>query len=83
MNHQNEKPEYKIKQTRLSDRILEALELALEQDDLHIAEGLTNLLEHAMTRKAGGGAFIERRDYPPRVEDAMEKLRILKENNKA
>lgn len=63
---------------RLSDRILSALELALEQKDLKIAETLTLAMELAITRNSGGGEFVERRDYPPEVERAMEKLRTLR-----
>lgn len=63
---------------RLSDRILSALELSLEQDDAKISELLTRALEYAMTRNTGGGEFIERRDYPPAIEKAMEKLATLK-----
>lgn len=63
---------------RLSDRILSALELSLEQDDLKISELLTRALEQSMTRNTGGGEFIERRDYPPEIEAAMEKLDLLR-----
>lgn len=63
---------------RLSDRILSALELALQQEDLQIAETLSHALELAMTRNSGGGEFVERRDYPPEVENAMNKLDTLK-----
>jgi len=68
---------------RLSDRILLALELALEQDDLKIAELLTRAMEQAMTRNTGGGEFIERRDYPPEIETAMEKLYALRDQSEA
>jgi len=64
---------------RLSDRILSALELALEQDDLGIAENLTLALEQSMTRNTGGGEFIERRDYPDEIEQAMDKLHALRD----
>lgn len=64
---------------RLSDRILMALELALEQEDVKIAELLTKALELAMTRNTGGGEFIERRDYPPEIERAMDKLYALRD----
>ena len=67
---------------RLSDRILSALELALEQDDLKVAELLTSAMELSMTRNTGGGEFIERRDYPPEIEKAMDKLKALKKNEK-
>ncbi len=66
---------------RLSDRILSALELALEQDDLKISELLTRAMEQAMTRNTGGGEFIERRDYPPEIEKAMEKLYALRDQS--
>ena len=67
---------------RLSDRILSALELALEQDDVKIAEYLTSAMELSMTRNTGGGEFIERRDYPPEIEKAMDKLNELKKKNR-
>lgn len=63
---------------RLSDRILYALEMALEQKDLELAEQLNTALELAMTRNAGGGEFIERRDYPRQIEELLIELRTLK-----
>lgn len=68
---------------RLSDRILQGLQLALDQDDVKIAELLTRALELAMTRNTGGGEFIERRDYPPEIEKAMDKLHDLKDKENA
>jgi hypothetical protein len=65
---------------RLSDRILSALELALVQKDVRISEKLARALELAMTRHAGGNEFIERRDYPPEIEKAMDMLAELREN---
>ncbi|MAI62522.1 MAG: hypothetical protein CBB87_08605 [Micavibrio sp. TMED27] len=67
---------------RLSDRILSALELALEQGDLKICELLTSAMEQSMTRNTGGGEFIERRDYPPEIEEAMDKLYALRAEDK-
>lgn len=64
---------------RLNDRILSALELALEQEDLKIAEALETALEIAMTRNIHGAGFVERRDYPPEMEKAIEKLERLRE----
>lgn len=69
-------------QIRLSDRILSALELALKQEDVKISELLTRALEMAMTRNSGGGEFVERRDYPPEIEDAMNKLQTLKDRSR-
>lgn len=67
---------------RLSDRVLFALELALEQKDLELSESLAKALELAMTRNTGGGEFIERRDYPPDIEKALDKLLGLREKKK-
>ncbi len=64
---------------RLSDRILSALELSLEQQDIKIAELLTRALELSMTRNTGGGEFIERRDYPQEIEKAMDLLNDLRD----
>ncbi len=72
---------YERSKIRLSDRILSALELSLEQEDVKVAELLTRAMELAMTRNTGGGEFIERRDYPPEIEKAMDKLNELKREN--
>lgn len=66
------------KQIRLSDRILYALELALEQENVAISETLVKALEMSMTRNTGGGEFIERRDYPPEIEAAMKRLKEIR-----
>ena len=68
---------------RLSDRILFALQLSLSQGDIEISEKLVKALEMSMTRNTGGGEFIERRDYPPEIEEAMDLLDQLKEKRKA
>lgn len=64
---------------RLSDRILSALELSLNQEDLKISELLVRALELSMTRNTGGSEFIERRDYPPEIEKAMDMLYELRD----
>jgi len=63
---------------RLSDRIIFAIELALEQQDIELSESLNKALELAMTRNTGGGEFIERRDYPKEIEKMIAQLRELK-----
>lgn len=63
-----------INELRLSDRILFALDLALTQGDVKVAQTLSKALEMSMTRNTGGGAFVERRDYPPEIEDALDRL---------
>ena len=71
--------QYKTNKSRLADLILEALELSLDQDDLEISEVLNKALDLSMTRKTGGGEFIERRDYPQVIEDALDRLKALQE----
>ena len=63
---------------RLSDLVLEAMHLALEQKDVAIADILSRALEMSLTRNAGGRNFIERRDLSKDVEKAIEKLGALK-----
>lgn len=67
------------KPLRLSDRILDSLELALHQEDIQIAELLTNALELSMTRNTGGGEFIERRDYSEDLVSAIGRLKELRD----
>lgn len=67
---------------RLSDLILEALTLSLEQKDVVISDILSRALEMSITRNAGGRDFIERRDLSKDVESALEKLYALKREAK-
>lgn len=69
-----------LRKDRLSDRILYALQLAIKQEDIKIADGLAKILEMSMTRNTGGGEFIERRDYPSPIEKALDKLDDLKKH---
>lgn len=66
------------KALRLSDRIMDALELALEQEDVQVADLLNQAMELSMTRSSGGDEFIERRNYSDEVDDMMYRLMILK-----
>lgn len=63
---------------RLSDRILFAFELAIEQEDMTIADHLMKAMENAMTRAAGGKEFTERREFAPEYEAAMSQYEELK-----
>ncbi len=63
---------------RLSDRILYAMILAIEQEDVKAADALAKALELAMTRNAGGGEFVERREYPKYIEDVLVRLHDLR-----
>ena len=64
---------------RLSDRILFALELAVEQDDLAIATDLVHAMEKSITRAAGGASFAERRELAPEYEAVLTQYEELKE----
>ncbi|HEY0832920.1 MAG TPA: hypothetical protein VGE72_03330 [Azospirillum sp.] len=62
---------------RLGDRILYALELALEQRDLDTCDLLAKALEVTLTRFGGPGA-VDKRDVPERMLaafDALDRLR--------
>ena len=63
---------------RLSDKILEALTLALDQEDFAISELLVNALELSLTRNAGGADFTERRDFSDEIDAAMTRYDALK-----
>lgn len=67
-----------LNKARLSDRIFYALTLAIEQEDVKLADALVLALELSMTRNTGGGEFVERRDYPREIEAALDKLRTIK-----
>jgi len=66
-------------QKRLSDRIMDALELALEQRDIDIAPLLSQALIMSLTRGTGGGDFTERRTLEERVIKAMDALHAMKQ----
>jgi len=70
-------------QSRLSDPILSALTLAVEQKDVAIADLLARALELSMTRKAGGKDFVERRTFSQEAEDAFTRLDALKRSQRA
>ena len=62
-----------VAERRLGDRILAALLLALDQNDLDASEHLVLALEAAMTR-FGGPAVVESRNLPEGVEEAYIRL---------
>lgn len=67
---------------RLSDKILDALKLAVRQKDVAIGELLNRALEMAMTRGAGGRAFIERREFSDELEATMDAFEALRRESK-
>lgn len=62
---------------RLGDRILAALELAIDQQELEIAEQLWRALELALSRYGGPDAF-EKRDPPANLDDVLDRLLALR-----
>lgn len=62
---------------RLSDRILYALELALDQKDVEIASELGRALEESLTR-FGGPDAVERRVLSDDTLEALLRLDDLK-----
>ena len=66
-----------LSERRLGDRIIFALELAVEQNELSVAEHLRRALEEAMTR-FGGPGMTEKRDLPERMIAALEGLDALR-----
>jgi hypothetical protein len=63
---------------RLSDRILFALELSVEQDDLSISDDLVSAMEKAITRATGGSGFVERRELAPEYDSVLSQYDDLK-----
>ena len=74
--HDTSRPELNF--SRLSDCVFLALQKAVEQKDIDIAERLVRVMEMAMTRNAGGAHFIERRVYSKELEDVMARLHEMK-----
>ncbi|MDZ5648903.1 MULTISPECIES: hypothetical protein [unclassified Nitrospirillum] len=67
---------------RLGDRILSALELALEHGNLTVAEPLAQALELCMTA-FGGPDAVDHRGVPTRLLQALDRLDSLRRAEKA
>lgn len=63
---------------RLSDRILFALELAVEQNDLSISQDLVTAMEKSITRASGGKNFQERRELAPEYDTVLDQYDALR-----
>jgi len=70
------------KYERLSDAVLAALRLAVEQKDLAISDLLSLALDRAMTRGAGGKDFVERREFTDELDVVLQKLGELRKSKK-
>ncbi len=68
---------------RLSDKILDAFNLALEQEDINLSELLSRALELSLTRGAGGTDFVERREFSDEIEAALNKFDALRSQSQA
>ncbi|MBP2230601.1 hypothetical protein J2847_003906 [Azospirillum agricola] len=66
-----------LNERRLGDRILSALELALDQQHLDVAEHLARALEGTLTR-FGGPSAVEHRQLPAGMVTAFERLEALR-----
>jgi hypothetical protein len=62
---------------RLSDRIYEALDLALEREELEVAEHLARALEETLTR-FGGAGVVDHRVMPDSMLQAFDRLDRLR-----
>ncbi|PWC33788.1 hypothetical protein [Azospirillum sp. TSO35-2] len=66
-----------LNERRLGDRILAALELALEQKHLEVAEHLARALEETLTR-FGGPDAVDHRELSAGMVQAFERLESLR-----
>lgn len=66
-----------VNERRLGDRILHALQLALEQRHLEVAEPLALALEAALTR-FGGKDMVDHREFTEAMDLAFVKLDELR-----
>ncbi|MCG5242848.1 hypothetical protein [Azospirillum doebereinerae] len=66
-----------LNERRLGDRILSALEMALEQGHLDVAEHLALALEATLTRFGGPGA-VDHRELSLAMAQAFERLGALR-----
>lgn len=67
---------------RLSDKILDAFDMACTQNDLEVADGLYKTLELVLTR-IGGATVIDRRSNIAFIHDAAAKLQKLRQKQRA
>jgi len=72
---ESREPEYNDR--RLSDRIMRAMDLALDQGDLTVSEHLEHAFEAVMTRFGGPNA-VEKRGVPESLLRVYERLNDLR-----
>lgn len=62
---------------RLSDHVLKALKIAVEQKDVALSKHLNEALELSMTRGSGGEGFTERREFSDDVASVLKDFDAL------
>ena len=63
---------------RLSDKIIDAFNMACDKNDLEVAEGLYRILETALTRY-GGKNVGDRRQNVEFIRQASDRLNAMRE----
>ncbi len=63
---------------RLSDKIIDAFDMACDKNDLEVAEGLYRILETALTRY-GGKNVGDRRQNVEFIRHASDRLNAMRE----
>ncbi len=67
---------------RLSDKIIDAFEMACDKDDDDAAEGLYHVLELVLTRQGGAGIHDQRQNMEF-IAQTSDRLMALREKLKA
>ena len=67
---------------RLSDKILAAFDMACDQNDFEVAEGLYRTLEIVLTRQGGANKIDKRMDVAF-IHDASSRLQTLRDSLQA
>ncbi len=63
---------------RLSDKIIDAFNMACDKNDLEVAEGLYRILETALTRQ-GGRNVSDKREDVEFIREASDRLNTMRE----
>ena len=67
---------------RLSDKIIDAFEMACDKGDVEVAEGLYHILEMVLTRQGGAGVSDQRQNMEF-IAQTSDRLAALREKAKA
>jgi hypothetical protein len=73
--------ETELENRRLSDKILDAFDMACDQKDTEVADGLYKTLELVLTR-IGGATVIDRRSNIAFIHEAAARLQKLRGDNR-